>query len=67
MKKLGIIVVVLAVVLLVAPFGIGKIAEKRLNAGIDKAMEQVPPRRTASLILMTAASATPRLSSAVSP
>ncbi len=42
MKKLGIIVVVLAAVLLVAPFGIGKIAEKRLNAGLDKAMEQVP-------------------------
>jgi uncharacterized protein YdgA (DUF945 family) len=42
MKKLGIVVVVLAVVLLVAPFGIGKMAEKRLNAGIDKFIEQVP-------------------------
>lgn len=42
MKKLGIIVVVLAVVLLVAPFGIGKMAEKRLNASIDRFIEEVP-------------------------
>lgn len=42
MKKLGIIVVVLAALLLVAPFGIGKLAEKRLNAGLDKAMEEIP-------------------------
>ncbi|HUQ12280.1 MAG TPA: DUF945 family protein [Steroidobacteraceae bacterium] len=42
MKKLVIIVVVLAAVLLVAPFGIGKVAEKRLNADLDKFVEQVP-------------------------
>ena len=42
MKKLGIIVVVLAAVLLVAPFGIGKVAEKRLNSDLDKFVEQVP-------------------------
>lgn len=42
MKKLGIIVVVLAAVLLVAPFGIGKVAEKRLNSDLDKFIEQVP-------------------------
>ncbi|HEX6639145.1 MAG TPA: DUF945 family protein, partial [Steroidobacteraceae bacterium] len=42
MKKLGIIVVVLAVVLLVAPFGIGKVAEKRLNENLDAFVAQVP-------------------------
>lgn len=42
MKKLGIVVVVLAVLLLVAPFGIGKVAEKRLNASLDKLVEQAP-------------------------
>ena len=42
MKKLGIIVVVLAAVLLVTPFGIGKVAESRLNKGLDKLIEQAP-------------------------
>jgi len=42
MKKLVIVAVVLAVVLLVTPFGIGKVAEKRLNAGLDKLIEQAP-------------------------
>lgn len=42
MKKLVIIAVVLAVVLLVAPFGIGKVAEKRLNSGLDKLVEHAP-------------------------
>jgi uncharacterized protein YdgA (DUF945 family) len=42
MKKLVVAVVILAVVLLVAPFGIGRLAEKRLNAGLDKLVEQAP-------------------------
>jgi len=42
MKKLVIVVVVLAALLLVAPFGIGKIAEKRLDRGLDKLVEEAP-------------------------
>jgi uncharacterized protein YdgA (DUF945 family) len=42
MKKIVIVVVVLAVILLVAPFGIGKVAEGRVNRGLDKLVEQAP-------------------------
>jgi uncharacterized protein YdgA (DUF945 family) len=42
MKKIVIVVVVLAAVLLVAPFGVGKLAEKRLDKGLDKLVEQAP-------------------------
>ena len=42
MKKLVIVVVVLAVILLVAPYGIGRMAESRVNKGLDKLLEQAP-------------------------
>jgi len=42
MKKLVIVVVVLAALLLVAPFGIGKLAEKRIDHGLDKLVEEAP-------------------------
>ena len=42
MKKLVVVAVVLAAVLLVAPYGIGKIAEKRLDRGLDKLVEEAP-------------------------
>lgn len=42
MKKLVIVVVVLAAVLLIAPYGIGKVAEKRVNTGLDKLVEHAP-------------------------
>jgi len=42
MKKLVIVVVVLAALLLVAPFGVGKLAEKRLDRGLDKLVEEAP-------------------------
>jgi uncharacterized protein YdgA (DUF945 family) len=42
MKKIVIVVVVLAAICLVAPFGIGKLAEKRLNASLDKLVENAP-------------------------
>jgi uncharacterized protein YdgA (DUF945 family) len=42
MKKLVIAVVVLVLALLVAPWSIGRLAEKRLNAGIDMWVEQAP-------------------------
>ena len=43
MKKIVVVVVVLVLaLLLVAPWGVGKVAEKRLNAGLDKLVEQAP-------------------------
>src|SRR5688572_31979347 len=42
MKKIVIVVVVLAAICLIAPFGIGKLAEKRLNASLDKLVENAP-------------------------
>jgi uncharacterized protein YdgA (DUF945 family) len=42
MKKLIIVVVVLAALLLVAPFGVGKLAEKRLDHGLDKLVQEAP-------------------------
>jgi uncharacterized protein YdgA (DUF945 family) len=42
MKKLVVAVVVLAALLLVAPFGVGKLAEKRLDRGLDKLVEEAP-------------------------
>ena len=42
MKKLVIVAVVVVLALLVAPWGVGKVAEKRLDYGLDKLVEQVP-------------------------
>lgn len=42
MKKLIVVVVLLAAVLLVAPYGVGKVAESRMNQGLDKLIEQAP-------------------------
>jgi uncharacterized protein YdgA (DUF945 family) len=42
MKKIVIAVVVVVIALLVAPWGVGKLAEKRLNVGLDKLVEQAP-------------------------
>jgi uncharacterized protein YdgA (DUF945 family) len=42
MKKTVIAVVVLVLLLGVAPWGIGRIAEKRVNAGLDRLVEQAP-------------------------
>jgi uncharacterized protein YdgA (DUF945 family) len=41
-KKLVIGVVVVVVLLVVAPWGVGKVAEKRLDRGIDKLVEIAP-------------------------
>src|SRR5262245_26938799 len=42
MKKLVIGVVVVVLVLLLAPKGVGSLAEKRLDEGIDRLVEQAP-------------------------
>ncbi len=42
MKKIVIVVVVLVAVLLLAPFGVGRLAESRLNKGLDKLVAQAP-------------------------
>ena len=42
MKKLVIVIVVLIAIALIAPFGIGRVAEGRLNRGLDKLVEQAP-------------------------
>ena len=42
MKKIVVMVAVLVLALVVAPWGVGKVAEKRLNAGLDKLVEQAP-------------------------
>src|SRR5690349_15919585 len=42
MKKIVWIVAFIAVVLLVAPFGIGKLAEKRIDDGLDRLVLQAP-------------------------
>src|SRR5687767_4801784 len=42
MKKIVVVVVVLAAILLLAPYGVGKLAEKRMNHGLDKIVEQAP-------------------------
>src|SRR5262245_30050651 len=42
MKKISVIVLVLLAVLVVAPWGIGMVAEKRVNAGLDKLTETAP-------------------------
>jgi len=42
MKKIVVAVVVVVLALLVAPWGVGKVAEKRLNAGLDKLVEEAP-------------------------
>jgi uncharacterized protein YdgA (DUF945 family) len=41
MKKLVVVIVVLALILLLAPLGVGKIAESRMNSGLDKMAEQM--------------------------
>ena len=42
MKKIVTVVIVLVLLLVVAPFGVGKLAEKRLNHGLDKLTENAP-------------------------
>src|SRR4029434_5024856 len=42
MKKTVIAVVVLVLLLGVAPWGIGRLAEKRVNAGLDRLVEEAP-------------------------
>jgi uncharacterized protein YdgA (DUF945 family) len=42
MKKIFVTVVVLIAVLLLAPWGIGKLAENRVNRGLDKLAETAP-------------------------
>jgi hypothetical protein len=42
MKKIVIVVVVLVAVLLLAPFAVGRLAEARVNKGLDKLVEQAP-------------------------
>ena len=42
MKKIVVVVAVLVLALIVAPWGVGKVAEKRLDAGLDKLVEQAP-------------------------
>lgn len=42
MKKIVIVALVLLVLLVAAPLAIGRLAESRVNAGLDKMIEQVP-------------------------
>lgn len=42
MKKIVIVVVVLVLALVIAPWGVGKVAEKRLDIGLDKLAEEAP-------------------------
>jgi len=42
MKKLVAVVVVLLLVLVVAPWGVGRLAEKQMNAGLDQLVKEVP-------------------------
>ena len=42
MKKIVVVVAVLALALIIAPWGVGRVAETRLNAGLDKLVEQAP-------------------------
>jgi uncharacterized protein YdgA (DUF945 family) len=42
MKKIVIVVVVLVLALLVAPWGVGRVAEGRLNHGLDQLVEAAP-------------------------
>jgi len=42
MKKIVIVVLVMLLVLVAAPWGIGRLAEKRVNAGLDKLVEEAP-------------------------
>jgi uncharacterized protein YdgA (DUF945 family) len=42
MKKIVTLAVILGLLLLVAPWGIGQLAEKRVNAGLDKLVQEAP-------------------------
>ena len=42
MKKIVSVAVILVLLLVVAPWGIGRVAEKRVNAGLDQLVEQAP-------------------------
>jgi uncharacterized protein YdgA (DUF945 family) len=42
MKKFVTLAVILALLLVVAPWGIGRLAEKRVNAGLDKLVQEAP-------------------------
>jgi uncharacterized protein YdgA (DUF945 family) len=42
MKRIVIVVLVMFLVLVAAPWGIGRLAEKRVNDGLDKLLQQAP-------------------------
>ncbi|HUF82463.1 MAG TPA: DUF945 family protein, partial [Burkholderiales bacterium] len=42
MKKLIVVVVVLVLALAVAPWGVGRLAEKRLDHGLEQLVEAAP-------------------------
>ena len=42
MKKIIVIALALLAVLVLAPWGIGAVAEKRVNAGLDQLVETAP-------------------------
>lgn len=42
MKKIVVLLVVLLLLLVVAPWGTGRLAEQRVNAGLDRLVEQAP-------------------------
>ena len=42
MKKIVVSLVVLVLLLVVAPWGIGRLAEQRVNAGLERLVEQAP-------------------------
>src|SRR5688572_21813108 len=42
MKKIITLAVILGLLLVVAPWGIGQLAEKRVNAGLDKLVQEAP-------------------------
>ena len=67
MKKLVIALVVLVAICLIAPFGIGRLAEKRVNAQLDKLIEQAPYLRSRSASGHRAGSSPSRWSRSASP
>ncbi|HET9472292.1 MAG TPA: DUF945 family protein [Steroidobacteraceae bacterium] len=42
MKKIVVLVIALLLLLVVAPWGIGRLAEKRVNAGLDRLVQEAP-------------------------
>jgi len=47
LRKIVILVIVLVLLLGVAPWGIGKVAEARVNAGLDRLIQEAPYLRRA--------------------